>query len=141
MDEKFKLHLSMVAGGLLFGAGLSISNMAQPEVVIEFLNLRDLGLLFVMFGAAAVTGIGFHLLPHIMNKSLLTGEKLGKRMKEMDRKVVLGGAIFGVGWGIAGICPGAGYASLGIGNLPVLWSILGMFIGAYSQTYLRKLME
>lgn len=136
--EEIKLHLVMLAGGLIFGAGLSISNMAKPEVVLDFLNFRDLGLIFVMFGAATVTGIGFRVLPKIRENSLMTGEKLGKRIKSLDRKVILGGVIFGIGWGISGICPGAAYASLGIGNLPVVWALLGMLIGAYLQTFIRK---
>lgn len=138
--EKIKLHLVMLTGGLIFGAGLSISNMAQPEVVIDFLNFRDFGLIFVMFGAAIVTGIGFQVLPKIREKSLMTDEKLGKRIKSLDQRVVIGGIIFGVGWGISGICPGAAYASLGIGNLPILWALLGMFIGAYLHIFLRKVL-
>lgn len=136
--DKLKLHLVMLTGGLVFGIGLSVSNMAQPEVVIDFLNFRDFGLLFVMFGAATVTGIGFHLIPRIMDDSLITGDKLGKRIKSLDRKVVIGGIIFGIGWGISGICPGAAYASLGIGNLPILWALLGMFLGAYGHVFLRN---
>lgn len=138
--DKIKLHLVMLAGGLIFGAGLSVSNMAKPEVVLDFLNFRDFGLVFVMFGAAIITGIGFQGLPKIKENSLMTGEKLGKRIKSLDRKVVIGGIIFGIGWGISGICPGAAYASLGIGNLPVIWAIIGMFVGAYLQTFLRKVM-
>ncbi|MFQ3308481.1 MAG: putative membrane protein YedE/YeeE [Candidatus Nanohaloarchaea archaeon] len=136
--DKLKLHLIMLVGGVVFGIGLSVSNMAQPEVVIDFLNFRDFGLLFVMFGAAAVTGIGFHVIPRIMKDSLITGDELGKRIKSLDRKVVIGGVIFGVGWGISGICPGAAYASLGIGNIPVLWALLGMFLGAYGHVFLRN---
>ncbi len=142
MDRKrLKIHAVMLIGGIIFGAGLSVSNMAKPEVVIDFLNFRDFGLLFVMFGAAIVTGIGFHVLPHIREKSLITGDKLGKRIKTLDKKVVLGGIIFGAGWGISGICPGAAYASIGIGNIPILWALLGMFIGAYIQTFLRKVIK
>lgn len=136
--ENIEFHFIVLFGGLLFGAGLSVSNMAQPEVVLSFLQFEDFGLLFVMFGAAVVTGIGFHLLPGTVHNSVLTHEKLGKRLKSFDKRVLFGGAIFGVGWGISGICPGAAYASIGIGNLTILWAILGMFIGAYLQTFLRK---
>ncbi|MFB6115659.1 MAG: DUF6691 family protein [Candidatus Nanohalobium sp.] len=139
--DKIKLHLVMLTGGLIFGVGLSVSNMAKPEVVLNFLNFRDFGLVFVMFGAAIVTGIGFQILPKIRERSLMTGDKLGKRIKSLDRKVVIGGIIFGIGWGISGICPGAAYASLGIGNLKILWAIGGMFIGAYLQIHLRKVLN
>lgn len=50
----------------------------------------------------------------------------------MDRNMVAGGSIFGVGWGLSGICPGAAYNSVGIGNYPVLVAIAGMFVGAYA---------
>lgn len=138
--EKLMFHAVMLVGGLLFGAGLSVSGMAEPEVVLDFLEFNDFGLVFVMFGAAIVTGIGFYILPRSLQKSILTDEKLGRRLKPFDRKVLIGGAIFGVGWGLSGICPGAAYASIGIGNLKILWAVLGMFIGAYLQTYLRPLL-
>ncbi|MFB6144411.1 MAG: DUF6691 family protein [Candidatus Nanohaloarchaea archaeon] len=139
MDRESVLtHITILAGGLVFGAGLSASNMAKPEIVLDFLNLRDMGLLFVMFGAAAVTGLTFNLLPRFREKSLLMDEKLGLRRKDFDTHVIIGGAIFGIGWGISGACPGSAYASLGIGNLKILWAIGGMLIGAYLQLYLRK---
>ena len=56
----------------------------------------------------------------------------------MDRAVVVGGGIFGVGWGLSGICPGAAYASLGIGNTVILYGVAGMFVGAYLQGCLRE---
>ncbi len=136
--DELKFHMVILIGGLLFGAGLSISNMAQPEVVISFLEFEDFGLLFVMFGAAIVTAIGFHVLPKIIGESLLTKEELGTRVKSFDKRVLVGGAIFGIGWGLSGICPGAAYASIGLGNIPILWALLGMFIGAYMHVYLRK---
>ena len=125
-------------GGLLFGFGLGFSHMAQPEVVLSFLQLEDLGLLFVMFGAAAVTGLTFFGATRFLDSAPLTGGFYERRLKTLDRNVVIGGGIFGVGWGLSGICPGAGYASLGIGNFPILWGIAGMFIGAYIQGYWRS---
>jgi uncharacterized membrane protein YedE/YeeE len=121
------------AGGLVFGFGLALSNMARPEVVLNFLQLEDFGLLFVMGGAAVTTGVVFALATRFGDRAPLTGDVYRRRIKEFDRNVVVGGAIFGVGWGITGICPGAAYASLGIGNWPILWGIAGMFIGAYAH--------
>ncbi len=123
------------AGGLVFGFGLGFSHMAQPEVVLSFLQLRDLGLVFVMGGAAGITMLTFLLTERLLAErpAPLTGAGYGRRLKSMDRNVVMGGAIFGVGWGLSGICPGAGYASLGVGNYVILWGIAGMFVGAYIQ--------
>lgn len=126
-------------GGGIFGFGLALSGMAKPEVVLDFLQFEDLGLLFVMGGAALVTALTFAVATRFLDGAPLTGDGYTRRLKEFDRNVVAGGAVFGVGWGISGICPGAAYASIGIGNLPILWAIAGMFLGAYAQGYWRSL--
>ena len=125
-------------GGLIFGFGLGFSHMARPEVVLNFLQFEDFGLLFVMGGAAVVTGIAFALMPRLRDRAPLTGNTYGRRLKPFDRNVLIGGTIFGVGWGLSGICPGAAYASLGVGNVTILWAIAGMFVGAYVQGYWRS---
>lgn len=124
--------------GLVFGFGLALSHMARPEVVIAFLQLWDLGLLFVMGGAVIVTGVVFALARRSNRRAPLTGEAYGLRLKSLDRSVVVGGVIFGVGWGVSGICPGAAYASVGLGNWPILYGIGGMFLGAYAQGLFRS---
>jgi uncharacterized membrane protein YedE/YeeE len=126
-------------GGLIFGLGLAISGMARPEVVLDFLQFDDFGLVFVMGGAAVVTGITFAVATRYFDRAPLTASEYTRRVKGFDRNVVIGGAIFGVGWGLSGICPGAAYASFGVGNYPILWAIVGMFIGAYAQGYGRSL--
>ncbi|TYT61566.1 DUF6691 family protein [Natrialba swarupiae] len=137
--EQHPLFLPLVfVGGLIFGFGLGFSHMAQPEVVLSFLQFQDLGLLFVMFGAAIVTGITFFGVKLVRNDAPLTGATYGRRLKTLDKNVVIGGGIFGVGWGLSGICPGAAYASLGIGNYPILTGIVGMFLGAYIQGFWRS---
>ncbi|GAB7020994.1 YeeE/YedE family protein [Halostagnicola bangensis] len=125
-------------GGLIFGFGLGFSHMARPEVVLNFLQFEDFGLLFVMGGAAVITGIAFGLVPRLFDRAPLTGDTYGRRLKSFDRNVLIGGAIFGVGWGLSGICPGAAYASLGVGNVTILWALAGMFVGAYLQGYWRS---
>lgn len=134
MSDQHPAFLPVIfIGGLVFGFGLAISHMARPEVVLDFLQFTDFGLVFVMFGAAIVSGAGFFVLPQLRGTAPLTGTPYGRRLKSLDKEVVIGGVIFGVGWGISGICPGAAYASLGIGNIPILWGIAGMFIGAFLQ--------
>ncbi|SEH36992.1 hypothetical protein SAMN05192561_101111 [Halopenitus malekzadehii] len=128
----------ILLGGVIFGFGLGFSQMARPEVVLAFLQFADFGLPFVMFGAAIVTGIAFAVLPRIADAAPLTGDPFERRLKSFDRNVLVGGAIFGVGWGLSGICPGAAYASLGIGNVTILWAIAGMFLGAYLQGWWRS---
>ncbi|MHB9285903.1 YeeE/YedE family protein [Halobacteriales archaeon Cl-PHB] len=136
-DSPLFLPLILV-GGLIFGFGLGFSHMARPEVVLNFLQIEDLGLLFVMGGAAITTGIVFQIATRFGKSAPLTGAEYTRRLKSFDRNVVIGGAIFGAGWGISGICPGAAYASFGVGNVPILWAIAGMFLGAFAQGYWRS---
>jgi uncharacterized membrane protein YedE/YeeE len=138
-DGRHPLFMPLVlVGGLVFGFGLAYSHMARPEVVLDFLQFDDLGLVFVMFGGAAVTGVTFFLVPRFRDRAPLTGDTFERRLKSFDRNVLVGGGIFGVGWGLSGICPGAAYASLGVGNFPILWALGGMFLGAYLQGYWRS---
>ncbi|NGM69393.1 YeeE/YedE family protein [Natronolimnobius sp. AArcel1] len=137
--EQHPLFMPLVfVGGLIFGFGLGFSHMAQPEVVLNFLQFEDFGLLFVMGGAAVITGITFFGIGFVRGTAPLTGSTYARRLKTLDRNVVLGGGIFGVGWGLSGICPGAAYASLGVGNIFILYGIAGMFVGAYIQGFVRS---
>ncbi|MBX0288327.1 DUF6691 family protein [Haloarcula salinisoli] len=137
--DRHPLFIPLVLlGGLIFGFGLAYSHMARPEVVLNFLQFEDFGLLFVMFGGAAVTGVSFLLAPRVLDRAPLTGDRFERRLKSFDRNVLVGGGIFGVGWGLSGICPGAAYASLGIGNVAILWALGGMFLGAYLQGWWRS---
>ena len=128
----------VVVGGLIFGFGLGFSHMARPEVVIDFLTFEDFGLLFVMFGGSIVAGVAFWTLSAAGGDAPLTGRRYTRRLKSFDRNVLLGGSVFGVGWGLSGICPGAAYASLGVGNWPILYALAGMFVGAYLQGVWRS---
>jgi uncharacterized membrane protein YedE/YeeE len=83
-----------------------------------------------------VTATVFALATRRGGRAPLTREFYGTRRKFFDNNVLAGGAIFGVGWGLSGICPGAAYASLG--NYLILYGIGGMFIGAYIQGVARS---
>jgi uncharacterized membrane protein YedE/YeeE len=121
----------VLLGGLLFGFGLALSGMTRPEVVLSFLQMRDLGLLLVMGGAVAVTMAAYRLGPRALEHPL-TGS-FGKHDAVLGPRTILGAAIFGVGWGVSGLCPGSALASLGTGNYPILLGIAAMFAGAYVQ--------
>ncbi|SHG92554.1 DUF6691 family protein [Halobaculum gomorrense] len=138
-SDRHPLFMPLIAvGGLIFGFGLGYSHMARPEVVLDFLQFDDLGLPFVMFGGALVTGVVYFLAPKLLERPPLTNRNFERRLKPFDNQVLVGGGVFGVGWGLSGICPGAAYASLGVGNLTILWAIAGMFIGAYAQGLWRS---
>ncbi len=123
--------LLIFAGGLVFGFGLALSRMTQPEVVLSFLQWDDFGLGLVMGAASLVAGLTFHLVRRFKQQAPLGGKSYELREKTFDKNVIIGGVIFGLGWGVSGICPGAAYASLGIGNWPILIAITGMFLGTY----------
>ena len=138
-DARHPLFVPLVvAGGLIEGFGLAYSGMARPEIVLAFLELQDLGLLLVMASASLVVGAAVFVGTRYLDGAPLTGDAYTRRRKAMDSNVLVGGVVFGVGWGLSGICPGAAYASLGIGNLPILWGLVGMFAGAYVQGYWRS---
>jgi uncharacterized membrane protein YedE/YeeE len=137
--DRHRLFVPLIlVGGVVFGFGLGFSHMARPEVVIDFLTFEDFGLVFVLFGGSIVAGLTFWGLSALGASAPLTGRPYARRLKSFDRNVLVGGAIFGVGWGLSGVCPGAGYASLGVGNWPILYAIGGMFLGAYAQGVWRS---
>ena len=127
-------------GGILFGFGLAFSGMTKQEIVLSFLRLDDLGLLFVLGGAAILTLLTINLAPKLLEKPI-TGGTYKKRSRILNSKIIIGAAIFGVGWGISGQCPGSAIASIGTGNLPVLVGIVSMFLGAYLQGVVQNKFE
>jgi len=132
-----KQNLVVLLGGILFGFGLAYSGMTKQEIVISFLQLKDLGLIFVIGGAALVTFFAINIAPKFLKKPPL-GEQFKPRKAAMSRNVIIGAIIFGVGWGISGQCPGSAVASLGTGNLPIIVGIAAIFIGAYIRGLLDK---
>lgn len=127
-----KQLIAILIGGILFGFGLAIGNMTKPEVVLSFLQLQDLGLLLLMASAVAVT-IPVYFIFKRGNKKPLLGGKFHEFKEGLNKDTIFGAIIFGLGWGISGLCPGSALASVGVGNYPILLGIAGMFIGAYFQ--------
>ena len=124
--------LSTLAAGALFGFGLSLSTMVRPEVVLGFLRFEDWGLMLVMGGAVVVTLLAYQLAPRLLKRPLLGGE-FGRHTSAWNRDTVQGAALFGVGWGLCGVCPGPAIAALGTGNLDLLWALAGILLGALVQ--------
>ena len=118
--------------GTLFGFGLAYSTMIKPEVVLSFLRFQDFGLLFVMGGGAFVTLLAYQFVPRLLHKPLFASA-FGRHPSDMNRDTLVGAAIFGIGWGTCGVCPGPAIAGLGAGNWPLLISVVGMFAGALVQ--------
>lgn len=125
-----KRNIVLFLAGILFGFGLGLGGMAKQEIVLSFLQLKDLGLLVLMGGAASVTFIAINIIPRFVKRPFLGGE-FKPRTRTLSRNTIIGAIIFGIGWGISGQCPGSALASLGVGNLPVLIGITTEFVGSY----------
>ena len=124
--------LAVLAAGALFGFGLALSAMVKPEVVLSFLRFQDMGLALVMGGGVLVTVVGYQLVPRWLKQPLLGG-RFHHHVSHWNRDTLTGAAVFGVGWGLCGVCPGPAIAGLGTGNWSLLWAIAGIVAGAGLQ--------
>lgn len=129
---KLRSLVAVLFSGMLFGAGLALSTMIQPEVVLSFLRFTDFGLLLVLGGAVTVTLIIYRAAPAMM-KSPLFESAFGTHPSALNRRTLGGAALFGIGWGISGVCPGPAIAGLGAGNWPLVVALAAMFAGAWVQ--------
>ncbi|MBL0919104.1 MAG: YeeE/YedE family protein [Hydrogenophaga sp.] len=123
--------LSAFFVGLLFGLGLLLSGMTDPGKVQGFLDLAgawDPSLAFVMGGAIGVGLLPFGLAARRTRTYLGEAMRLPKA-KEIDRRLVLGSLTFGVGWGLAGFCPGPGLVSMASGQVKGLVFVVAMVVG------------
>lgn len=125
-----KVLWATLPAGVLFGFGLAWSTMIRPDIVLGFLRLHDMGLLLVMGGGAGVAMLFFQLAPRLMKKPVLEAQFEGRKSAAMSQTII-GSAIFGVGWGLCGVCPGPALAGLGAGEWPLAWVLLGLFLGAW----------
>ena len=123
---------SALLAGVLFGFGLALSTMVEPEAIVQFLLLRNMGLLLVLGGASATTLLCYQLLPRLCKRPLF-GHGWGVHPSLLSRRTIVGAALFGVGWGLSGVCPGPALAGLGVGNWPLLLSVLGLLVGAWIE--------
>ena len=129
---KARALFSVLLSGALFGAGLALSTMIQPEVVLSFLRFGDFGLLLVLGGAMLVTLLAYKLTPRVLTTPLFAAA-FQKHPSRLTARTLGGAAIFGIGWGLCGVCPGPAIAGLGAGNWPLLWALAAMFAGAWAQ--------
>lgn len=139
------MQRTILAGlfGLVFGAGIAISGMANPAKVLNFFDLAgtwDPSLAFVMGGALLVTAIGYRLVLRrtapIADTTfhLPTGRKL-------DTPLLAGSAVFGIGWGLSGFCPGGAIPALGLGEVSA-WAFVGaMLAGIALARFIRLALE
>jgi uncharacterized membrane protein YedE/YeeE len=130
--------------GLTFGLGLLISGMSDPAKVLNFLDFAGIGagtwdpsLAFVMAGAIAVTFVGFEWV--LRQPRPFFGEEFHLPVKrELDLRIISGPAIFGVGWGLAGFCPGPAFTALGFGSTAAVMFVAAMIAGMLFARWLAN---
>ncbi|MBU2327397.1 MAG: YeeE/YedE family protein [Alphaproteobacteria bacterium] len=118
--------------GALFGTGIALSGMANPAKVLNFFDLAgsfDPSLAFVMAGALSVAAPGYALLFRIRQKPLFDQSFRLPGASAIDAKLIGGSAIFGIGWGIAGFCPGASIPALGLGHTSAAIFVAALLLG------------
>jgi len=123
--------LIALASGLIFGLGLAISEMVNPAKVLGFLDITgawDPSLVFVLGGAVAVGFIAFRVI--LKRPAPAFAEKYDLPTKTaIDLRLIGGAVLFGIGWGLIGLCPGPAIASLAYGNLESVWFLIAMAAG------------
>lgn len=131
--------LAFIFGGL-FSLGLMISGMSNPEKVLGFLDIFgqwDISLMFVMLGAIAVAFIPFQKA--MKSPKTLFNEKIQLPMNtQIDQRLIVGAFIFGIGWGIVGICPAPALTLVGLGHFEALYFIVAMLSGMFIYRVLNK---
>ncbi|WP_346839699.1 YeeE/YedE family protein [Microbulbifer sp. SAOS-129_SWC] len=126
-----KTTITALISGLLFGFGLLLSGMANPEKVLGFLDLFgnwDPSLALVMAGAIAV-GLPVFFIAGRRGRSLLGEQMQIPTSRDIDRPLVLGALLFGIGWGLAGFCPGPAVVASGAGEPKALVFTAAMLVG------------
>jgi uncharacterized membrane protein YedE/YeeE len=125
--------------GLVFGVGISISGMANPAKVLNFFDVAgawDPSLAFVMGGALIVTFFGYRLVLKRQAPLMSTSFQVPTR-RDLDAQLIGGAAVFGIGWGISGFCPGGALPALGTGRSEVFIFVLSLLAGIIVARWLH----
>lgn len=134
-----KLIALALMSGILFGIGLTLSQMTNPDKVINFLDLAgnwDPSLVFVMLGALTVTTLSFRKILKRPSPLFDKGFYLSSK-SAIDKTLLIGAAIFGIGWGISGYCPGPSVAGLGLGNFEAIVMVAAIYMGFIAHRIFR----
>ena len=131
--------ISLVSG-IIFGIGLVISGMTNPEKVIGFLSIThnwDASLIFVMGGGIITAGPFFYLMRNRQTSSLGNQIDLPKKQK-LGKKIIIGASLFGVGWGLVGLCPGPAIAAIATFDPIIIVFLLSMAAGVLVKKNIIK---
>ncbi len=133
-------YLVSLIVGLIFGFGLALSGMTQPEKVLGFLDIAghwNPSLLFVLGGAVCTTLVSFYFIRR-QPKPLLARAFNLTNIKKIDSPLLIGSALFGIGWGMSGYCPGPALALLAAPNWELWAFVPAMLLGYAAQHYFSK---
>jgi len=129
--------LASLVCGLVFGCGLLISGMTQPAKILGFLDILgrwDPTLAFVMAGALAMSGAGYALARRFRGP-MFAAQYLWPTRSDIDRPLVTGAVLFGIGWGLVGLCPGPALENLATLSPRVIVFVLAMMAGMGAQAW------
>lgn len=132
--------LAAWVAGVLFGVGLAVSGMTNPLKVQNFLDVSgawDPSLALVMGGAMLTTLVGYRQVRRL-GSPWWAGVFHWPELSAIDRPLLLGAALFGVGWGLAGYCPGPALGSIALGNVEVWWFAPAMLVGGLLQRWVAR---
>lgn len=133
-------NIASLAAGLTFGFGLALSGMTHPEKVLNFLDVTgswDASLLFVLGGAVGVTLLTFRLILR-QDKPLLEERFFITEEVKIDKPLLLGATLFGIGWGISGYCPGPIIALIASPNWELLAFLPAAIAGALAEKFIER---
>ena len=134
--------ISALGAGLVFGLGIAISGMGNPAKVLNFFDVFgswDPSLVFVMGGALITTAIGYRIVFRAKSAPMFDAKFHLPTSKTIDAKLVGGSALFGVGWGISGFCPGGAIPALGFAPWPTALFLISMGGGILFARWLQAL--
>lgn len=134
-----RILLAALLSGALFGLGLAVSGMTDPLRILGFLDIAgdfDPALLFVLGGAVTTTLVLFRFVLKRPSPVFAAKFQLSS-LRTLDRPLLLGAALFGIGWGLAGYCPGPALVGLGVASPEALWFVPAMLGGMLLHRLLR----
>ncbi|KRG39612.1 transporter [Stenotrophomonas pictorum JCM 9942] len=138
MNSSRTLFAALLSGAL-FGLGLAVSGMTDPLRILGFLDIAgdfDPALLFVLGGAVTTTLVLFRFVLK-RPAPVFAGSFQLSSLRTLDRPLLLGAALFGIGWGLAGYCPGPALVGLGVASPEALWFVPAMLVGMLLHRLLR----
>lgn len=121
-------NIAALFSGIIFGCGLTISNMINANKILNFLDITgnwDPSLALVMLSAVVVTWVGYKFVKQLTHPKLAEKFLLPEKTS-LDARLILGSTLFGIGWGLAGYCPGPAITALGLGIMDAVYFVLGM---------------